>query len=382
MEAQANRRVRSLDGLRGLAALVVVLSHIVFVSVPSLADGVVDGAPPGLTGLFLSTPLTVLWAGQEFVIVFFVLSGYVLTTGLRGRMHPRRYYPARLVRLYLPVWAAVGFALVLPAVLTLRRLPEASDWLNGFAGHRPFGAVWHALVLVGPVPGAAVNGVLWSMHWEVLFSLLLPLVLVVLRAQRSLWPVLVGLSLGLILVCPKGSAGNYLPAFMLGALLAGAPALPARLKEVLPGRPGAALMIVVAVSCLTADRWATALTPAVARTLVVCGATLVVLVPLTVASAAAALTRPTMQWLGQRSFSLYLTHLPIVMGLALVLHVPGFWKLAAIALPLSALAAELFFRAVERPAHRVAQRLGRRSAEPASTRESPMRLSAHPAARA
>jgi peptidoglycan/LPS O-acetylase OafA/YrhL len=80
-----------------------------------------------------------------------------------------------------------------------------------------------------------------------------------------------------------------------------------------------------------------------------------------------------MQWLGRRSFSLYLTHEPVVVALAVGLHLPSIWVLAALALPLSALVAELFYRVVERPAHRVAQRLGRRPAEPTSTRESRFR---------
>jgi peptidoglycan/LPS O-acetylase OafA/YrhL len=364
MEPQAHRRVASLDGLRGVAALVVVLSHVVMASAPTLSNGLVDGSPPGVSGLFLSTPLTVVWAGPEFVIVFFVLSGYVLTAGLSGRMQARRYYPARLARLYLPVWASVVFALVLAAVVTPRKLPGASDWLNGFAsGHTP-GAVWHAAELIGPVPGAAVNGVLWSMHWEVLFSLMLPVVLLVLVWRRRLWPLLVGLAFALVLTSPEQSAGHFLPPFILGAVLAGATTLPARLKALLTSRAWAALMIVVACSCLTADRWATDASPALARTIVVVGAVLVVLLPLTIAGVDAALSRPSMQWLGRRSFSLYLTHEPIVVALAFGLSLPGFTVLAAIALPLSLLVAELFYRAVERPAHRTAQRLGRRSTEP------------------
>jgi peptidoglycan/LPS O-acetylase OafA/YrhL len=375
MEVQARRRVASLDGLRGVAALVVVLSHIVEAGSPALANGLLDGTPPrGVAGLFVSTPLTVVWAGPEFVIVFFVLSGYVLTAGLRGRMKAGRYYPARLVRLYLPVWASVGCALALAALVTPQFLPGATDWLNGFAPPITFGSVWHALVLIGPVPGATVNGVLWSMHWEVLFSLLLPVVLLVLRARVHLWPLLVGLALGLILISPPEGAGHYLPPFILGAVLATAPTLIARLKVALTARTwGPALMIVLAATCLTADRWATGVSPAVARTTVACGAVLVVLVPLTIATAAAALCRPTMQWLGRRSFSLYLTHEPVVVALAVGLHLPSIWVLAALALPLSALVAELFYRVVERPAHRVAQRLGRRPAEPTSTRESRFR---------
>jgi len=62
------------------------------------------------------------------------------------------------------------------------------------------------------------------------------------------------------------------------------------------------------------------------------------------------LSRPGMRWLGSRSFSLYLVHEPIIVTLAFV------WRLASVpawfvvvGVTCSLVAAEGFFRAVERP---------------------------------
>jgi Predicted acyltransferases len=99
-------RIASLDGLRGIAALTVVLHHVVLASVPSLADAFKNQSVHGGLGwAMLYTPLHIVWAGPEAVCVFFVLSGYVLALPyLRTRFEPRSYYPRRFVRVFLPVW--------------------------------------------------------------------------------------------------------------------------------------------------------------------------------------------------------------------------------------------------------------------------------------
>jgi peptidoglycan/LPS O-acetylase OafA/YrhL len=89
--------------------------------------------------------------------------------------------------------------------------------------------------------------------------------------------------------------------------------------------------------------------------MVVAGAAAAVLCPLLYGSVAHHLQRRPVQWLGSRSFSLYLVHHPIVVACASALHRPGLVVLLVTAVPVSFLAAEAFFRAVERPAHRVAR---------------------------
>src|SRR6478735_2828286 len=91
-------RLRALDGLRGVAALAVLLFHVVMAGVPTLgAVSAISGSAPGLIGRLAHSPVAVLWAGPQFVIVFFVLSGFVLTRATRDRpMDVPSYYAARL----------------------------------------------------------------------------------------------------------------------------------------------------------------------------------------------------------------------------------------------------------------------------------------------
>ncbi|HWI71192.1 MAG TPA: acyltransferase family protein, partial [Baekduia sp.] len=180
------RRLPALDGLRGLAALVVLLSHLVDAGVPALSETIaLGGDPAGAARWLMRTPLAIVWAGPELVIVFFVLSGFVLTRALRSRpASPAAFLAGRAVRLYLPAWLAL-----IPAALLVALVPRAPGhaitgvgyWLDTYA--RPVGlsqvARDMALVLpdhVGRGEGT-LNGVLWSLRWEVWFSLALPLLL-------------------------------------------------------------------------------------------------------------------------------------------------------------------------------------------------------------
>ena len=83
-------RIASLDGLRGLAAATVLFTHVLLAGIAFHAYDARD-AP--------------VWAGNVAVGVFFVLSGFVLTLpSTRRAENWVAYYPARLLRLYLPVW--------------------------------------------------------------------------------------------------------------------------------------------------------------------------------------------------------------------------------------------------------------------------------------
>ena len=366
-------RLPALDGLRGLAALVVLLSHMVEASVPALSEALNFGTEPnGVARWFMRTPLAIVWAGPELVIVFFVLSGFVLTRALRA--HPATlgtFLSARVVRLYLPVWAAL-----VPAALLLALVPRAPgaeiagvhSWLNIYA--QPVGlpqvATDMALVLPGHVgqPGwGTLDGVLWSLRWEVLFSLALPFLL---RAERLLTRLTIPLLLALPLVVDRAGgrvALMFAPPFLLGVLLALHEAEVVGWRARIAGR-GAPLAVVAAACLLGADLWLPGAERAQGPSgaLVVAGAGLAVVLPLVYASVARPLLTAPMQWLGSRSFSLYLVHFPIVLAYAYGLHHPHLPVLAAVAVPTSLLAAELFHRVVERPCHRLARAAGARAA--------------------
>ncbi|WP_375432494.1 acyltransferase family protein [uncultured Friedmanniella sp.] len=348
-------RLPALDGLRGLAALVVVVFHAMLV-LPSIAN-VVSGESRvgGWLATVTYTPLRLVWSGEEAVLVFFVLSGVVLTLPFRTRPFSAvTYYPRRLVRIYLPVWTSVALALLWSSLVPRVAVPGSSWWVNGHDFRlTPQGLGGDLTLLLGTT---WLNSVLWSLRWEMWFSLLLPLYLLLLVRFRR-WPLL-----KLVLLLGATEAGallhldplRYLPVFGVGVLLATElDRLGALLDRV--GRLSGSVLLVLAVLVLTESRWLTGQT--VSPVTVLAAAALVVLFARWAPAVRLGAWRPV-HWLGTVSFSLYLVHEPIVTSVALLLHTHNPAIVLLMALPASLLVAAGFYQVAERPSHHLSRWAG------------------------
>lgn len=378
----SNGRVRSLDGLRGLAALIVVFHHSLLASAPKLANAFIARGyeaqskyltvpkgliPPrgSLNWLLTYTPLHIFWAGSEAVVVFFVLSGFVLTLPVaRGKgLKVSRYYPTRLLRLYLPVWGALVVAAILHVLISHEAIKGATWWLNDHSEHLNLHALKIDASLTTNGGDSAFTGVLWSLRWEVLFSLLLPgLLLMPLKARM--------VRFALVLLCfvsllyGESKATLELPPFLLGMVMAfeikNIERLRLRLGKRTPSNSLFKCCLILALVCLlTADWWMGESRSA--STLVAVGACLAVLGALTVGSFRTLLTARPMQWTGKRAFSLYLVHEPLLVALAFAFggHMAPL-PFVLIATLTALLATGIFFRFVEAPSHRFARSMGSR----------------------
>ncbi|MGN6610892.1 MAG: acyltransferase family protein [Angustibacter sp.] len=368
----SRRRLPALDGLRGVAAFVVLVHHALL-TVPVLAAPYYSGRPPAgeqrLAWMLVSTPVHLVWAGTEAVFVFFVLSGLVLTLPVGravGSYGWRAYYPRRLVRLYVPVVAAVVLGSLLPLVVTRDGGAAMGAWL----AHRPpqptAEGVLADVTLVGGV--SRLISPLWSLQWEVWFSLLLPaFVVAAVKGRRWVW----SQAALLVVLTGLGEATarpwlTYLPMFGAGVLLA------THLEDVrawgarLGSRTWAAA--VAGAVLLLSSYWLVLpqdVDPAVltmSRPAALVGAVVVVVAAASWDVAQRVLTWKPVHWLGTISFSLYLVHEPIVIATAYVVG-PGRseWVLP-LALPVALLVATGFYRLVEQPSHRLARRLSARLA--------------------
>ncbi len=360
-------RLRSLDGLRGIAALVVVIHHCLLLS-PVLAgsyrEAPVEGW--GLDRLLTRTPLHLLWDGTGAVLVFFVLSGYVLTLAATrsGRDGWSAYYVKRLPRLYLPVWAGLAFAVVLAELVPRVIADGQSWWLNAHAQTvTPSLVAGDASLLKN---ASLIDSPLWSLRWELWFSLLLPgYIWLAVHAHRLVCVQAAGL-LGLIgLGSWSGHASLlYLPVFGFGVLLAAhRDSLTAALARI--GRAGWVVIGCLAVAMLTAGFTVGPDAEWVDRPLRSVGACFMVLLFLGCPGIARYASGRVPQWLGAVSFSLYLVHEPIAVSVAMLLHPTdslGAYVVLAISLPLSMIVAAAFLRWVERPSLEIGRRLARREA--------------------
>lgn len=352
-------RLSSLDGLRGVAALIVVVHHSMLVS-PNLAAAYYGGEVEGLAANIVTySPLHLLWGGKEAVVVFFVLSGLVLVLAMRSmRFDWFSYFPSRMIRLYLPIVGAVAFT----ALILLIPVGDgpASPWLDRPGGYS-LESVLRDLTLVGG--NSRVISPLWSLRWEVLFSLLLPVVAYALRVIPAWVFGLSCLALSVLGAWQGVAALQYLPIFGVGAALGGEWDRIERWADRLSARRAALVWpaLLTLALLLLSSYWIMRIwlpyEPAFisAQALLLAGAGLLVVVAAYWRPAVRALSTRPITLLGTISFSLYLIHEPIVIAIA---NLTGSARATMLlAVPAALVLAWLFWLAVERPSHHFARRV-------------------------
>ncbi len=354
-------RIRSLDGLRGIAAMVVLLHHWLLIARPSL-EGTLSWA------LISQSPVKLITAGNEAVLVFFVLSGLVVVLPVfRPGFSWMGFLSARVVRLYGPVIAALALSVVL--ILLVPRdpstMPEGSWMAETHAGE----VTWQAfLAQASLVPRQyPLNNPLWSLHWELVYSVLLPFATAIALLVRR-WALT-----AVFVCCALSFAGRlfeqsellYFPIFLMGTIMAAR--MPDLLAWVQRPRPRwfMPLFATASVLLLIGSWLARPIAPSGSDlnhalwALAAPGAAGVVVVALAWAPAIRLFETRVIQWLGRISFSLYLVHVPILATLAFAFGAEQWAIIGLIGLPLSLLVAWAFYQLIEARIHRVARRVHR-----------------------
>ena len=365
-----------LTGVRALAACWVMLFHVNAFAGPRVLSVNLLGHDFHLHPL-----ITVGWLG---VTIFFVLSGFLLTTHLLSsierndeRLLPR-YFMARVRRVIPAYWAQIAILFIV-AIAVDGAVPE---WTRYIPQHLVM------LQNTSEFKSSVINGVYWTLPIEFAFYFVLPIVAVRIAAREStsdtrLYRLLAGLylvALGIaiawrVAVFPMGALGlawisNQLPGtldqFVLGTVLAAglrrwrrthpeARTAAASNALTLAGLAGIVAMMYY-LDAIHATFW-TGRHYAVywwysANTLYV--GLLVLGVALGGGVSRALFANPVSLAIGTISYSLYLWHLPIVMWLQPANLGYARFFAVAIALTLAASAASYFL--VERPFLRIRRR--------------------------
>lgn len=240
-EVQAEaERIESLDGVRGVAILLVILMHAMFFGVP------LPGTAPLDAGALWPSVAALGWCGVD---LFFVLSGFLITgILLRARGSPhyfRNFYVRRALRIF-PLYYAV-LALLL---FGLERAPATTaEKLSYFLYYQNV-----RYALFGEVASDPARLITWSLAIEEQFYLIWPAV-VAAASRQALQRICVALIGGAIvlrfLLLAAGLHTTYfltpcrLDTLAAGALLALVPAPPMWLGR-LALAAGAAGLIAVA----------------------------------------------------------------------------------------------------------------------------------------
>lgn len=225
-----------MDVIRACAAALVVCDHwrnAFFVDYAQATDHL---GP--LSVLYLLTS-----AGHLAVVIFFVLSGYLISGSIfrslnRGSWSWRSYLLHRVVRLWIvllpglllcALWDGIGLRLRGAYAVSIYR-GDSGNHLLGFDAHlsHTFAAFIGNLFFLQSilVPTFGSNGALWSLANEFFYYMLFPLALLALRPQTN-WRARLGY---LVLFSAVAAlAGHYIlllfPAWLLGTLLASMPPL-------------------------------------------------------------------------------------------------------------------------------------------------------------
>jgi peptidoglycan/LPS O-acetylase OafA/YrhL len=314
------------------------------------------------------TPLHLLWAGYEAVLLFFVLSGFVLALPywsgkpfMYGAFAIKRW--ARVWIPYMVVVTAAGVAALLFRDLPVNGL---SSWFdNGWAGLSVEGYLNH-VALIGDLDQFSMQfiPVVWSLRYEMLASLAFPLLLYLDRALS--WPLvlLIGAVLNIVGVHYINTLRpfQFVLMFLVGILLAkhkdrlisGFGRLP-RISHV------PLLALALALYICTWLNWhdaPSAFTRSLFDWSITAASAFAILAALASRTAHRMLTWRPVVWLGKVSYSLYLTHtlvqLTVIHLLGRILPVP---VLLALCIPLTLLLSQLTYRYVEVPAIALGKRL-------------------------
>lgn len=200
-----------LTSVRGIACLFVLIGHAV-----QVFHYKKENIPTGWW-IFSS-----LFNAEAAVLVFFVLSGCVLSLALRKMDKPSwrfigAFYVQRAFRIYPLLWFSVGLSLLcLWSVRQTISYASVVDWLARNLStpidiHRVF------LALMGVF--TRYNGPMWSLRVELLFSVIYPFMLIVLRKQRYRSVLLIVCFLIALIPFPDGLGPQFALAFCLGTLI-------------------------------------------------------------------------------------------------------------------------------------------------------------------
>jgi peptidoglycan/LPS O-acetylase OafA/YrhL len=333
------QRFEQLDSLRGLAALAVMVGHFLIVFTPFAQN------TSGLSfleyplNLLKYTPLHTFWGGHEAVIMFFLLSGFVLSLPFYSdRQQPyMNYVIKRICRIYIPFVVALFAAVLMREAVFETKLTELTGYYNNLWTRPPdLASILHHLLFIGNYNTTKYDPILWTLVHEMRISLLFPFIMVIMVKG--------GWKLGLPLAFALSYGAEYLLAhfetrymtnyvitlhytsfFIIGALLA---RYRDGLRQAYSRLNGwwIALLLMVAI-CAYSFKWIgygqpfhDMFKPDRGDWMIALGASFFIVAAVSSVRLSTLLQRKPLLFLGKISYSLYLYHMIVLLSLAHLLN--------------------------------------------------------------
>jgi len=373
----SRQHYHQLDALRGVAALSVVISHFALVGPLEWAS---------------QSPFRVNSLGHQAVILFFILSGFVLTLQLRsGRsISYKDFLVKRICRIYLP------YLVVLVATFSIVNALDVKPikWLGGWGNEvwsGPFTGTEIAdhLLFIGKYRAGQMIPVIWTLIYELRISIVMPFVVAWVARVSARTSIAVALCVSIVSFMlillegddPQGAnfggdwpmTLHYAGMFVVGAVLA-VHRTAWRQWLMKNGRLRPVLVISVLLYFLSRGALSMKLGPAgqyLYDWLVTAGSAGLICTSLVSARFAKLLEARPFAFLGQISYSLYLTHTIVLLTVIhLMPSASTMWRSILIAAALEIPVATAMYLLIERRTIMLGQFLtARRSAGAASANQ-------------
>ena len=314
------KHIAFLDSVRGLAAMAVLSEHFV----------IAFGLP--CTGelcaqLLDNSPLHIWWDGSAAVSMFFVLSGLVLSLRhFRSATDPNLvhfhlgvFFVNRILRIWPPYCLVLLLSAVLYSLLVTNPLPSnallpPSEWISGLWHQHPLDwrAMWREAFLLDLPPLIVLIPQAWTLSFELALSLLLPLGVLVAH-RSSMW-----LALYCVLLVVFLDAPIFLLHFLFGLLLAQHYGAVVRLVALNPLRQSAMLLLGVLLYTV-GDSLPGRLSEPLSWVGSGLGSMILLMVVIGSRRLQAWLSWAVLRHIGKISYSLYLLHMAVLIGLTPIL---------------------------------------------------------------
>lgn len=297
--AQPADRIHALDGLRAMAASLIFVFHL---ALATWSEQLIRRGHDTFGHL-------VGWGGASGVDLFFVLSGVVLLRPYfrTGRaMTYLRYLQRRIQRLYPPFWGAWMLA-----GLTVWLVSNFPNWWDSALPKFDW-VTWLSQIGLLYTGHQSYNWAWWTLNIEVIFYLLAPCFVLLLRGRGSLfWILALVATFGLAQFVystprPAGPAELawqllvYMPCFMAGLRLAAADL----------SRGMSSVAVIAGALLFTLSLFRSSINPHLGLALLYMALTACAMRPL--GKLARLLTHRWLVWWGERSYSFFLTHYSVI----------------------------------------------------------------------
>jgi len=384
-------RIEQLDSFRGIGAMSVLICHAIpLLTIPLTADKLLKA-----TGVL---------NGHGFLMLFFVLSGFVLSLPFlkNDKIEYTSYIIKRLFRIYVPYIVAISFAIILSQFFLSSKIGSVSGYIDSQWKTVLNGKlILEHIYFIGNIHADSFNGVIWTLIHELRIALIFPFIVIIIKRLNWKVSVLICFALttikGLDIVFHLEKSNgfhisyidtlSYLSLFIMGILLAKhrveAIGHFQKLKQInkviffiisilLFNFSGLAIFDLYEVTKLTAFTKFALIMQEYGMGL---GAIGFFIIAIGSARAERFLKKKPISFLGKISFSLYLYHpLVLLSSIHLFYYTLPLWSIFVITIVFSILAAYIAWKFIEGPSMRLGRSLANRVSTGQSNRIKPQQI--------